>query len=63
MATESFTVVDGPLEGQQYALELSDGEDVSLRMSDGTTVVYRVVAPFYDDSLRQLKYVGVDPFA
>jgi hypothetical protein len=63
MAAETFTVVDGPLEGQQYALDLSDGEDISLRISDGTTVVYRVLAPFYDDNLRQLKYVGVDPFA
>jgi hypothetical protein len=63
MATETFTVVDGPLEGQQYALDLSDGEDVSLRISDGTTVVYRVLVPFYDDGLRQLKYIGVDPLA
>ena len=60
MARRPFTVTSGPYEGQLHPLDLADGDEVTLRDSDGVAHVY--VAAVIDDECS-LYYIGVDPFA
>jgi len=56
MATETWNVIDGPLEGQQFALDLNYCEEYSFTLSNGTTAIYGA------DHTNILRYIGVDPF-
>ncbi len=59
MARRPFTVTSGPFEGQLYALDLTDGEEITFRDSSGVAHVY--AAHVFKDECS-LYYIGVDPF-
>jgi hypothetical protein len=68
MARKSYEVKDGPLEGQVYALDVTDKQELHFKLDDGRTAIYRVHRwdPESPSSTRDhffLFYVGVDPFA
>jgi hypothetical protein len=49
-------VRDGPLEGNVYALDAGDYDEISFKMNDGSVVIYRT------DCYGGLNFVGIDPF-
>jgi hypothetical protein len=59
MAKEQWKVIDGPLEGELFALEMSANEQISLKLPDGRVAVYRADLP----KRARLFYVGIDPVA
>jgi len=60
MTTRRFTVEDGPLQGQRLEVDLSDGDEMTLGLSDGSLVVYRAVFDRHQPSHTTLRYVGID---
>ena len=62
MARRTFTVKDGPLQGEMYALEGKHGQEFSFSLADGRTAIYvaRVVA---GGPPPHLVSMGLDPFA
>lgn len=58
MARENFVVRGGPLNGEDYALDLDEGDEIAFNVN-GQAHVYRAGAPAF--GVNRLDYVGIDP--
>lgn len=61
MSRQSWQVLDGPLEGETFALDAEDGAEVSLQLGDGKVAVYFAKRAREYPQPNRLLYIGLEP--
>lgn len=65
MGHQTFTVSNGPLEGQVHTLELDDDQEFGFLLDNEQVAIYRSCQEYTIDRkiVWRLRFVAFDPFA